>query len=281
MNNNLKGTNTLLMGPSGTGKTYALKTLVDWAAKHDKQVFVLFTESGLETLIGAWTDHGLEVPKNLHWHMIDSKPLSIDTLMNTADNVGKLSYESITKMTDPNRSKNNTYHAILSACSNFVDQRTGEAFGAIDSWDTSRIFVIDGLSQLSNAAMKMVIGSKPTASMPDYGVAQNNLINFIRLLTDGCRCHVVLIAHVNREKDEITGGVKLMVKTIGVALCSEIPTLFSDVIYTVREADKWYWDTANSMADVKTRNLPIGSKLPPDFATIYDKWESRAKATGA
>ena len=41
----LSGPKILLMGPSGTGKTYALGTIVDWAAANQKQVFVLFTEN--------------------------------------------------------------------------------------------------------------------------------------------------------------------------------------------------------------------------------------------
>ena len=66
-----------------------------------------------------------------------------------------------------------------------------------------------------------------------------------------------------------------MVASLGKAITSQIPQPFSDVILTVREGDKFYWDTANSLADVKTRNLPISSKLPANFGTIYDKWLTR------
>lgn len=43
----LMGPKILLEGPSGTGKTHALGTLVDWAAaqKPALPVFVLFTET--------------------------------------------------------------------------------------------------------------------------------------------------------------------------------------------------------------------------------------------
>lgn len=271
----LMGPKVMIEGPAGTGKTYALGTIVDWAEVHGKQVFILFTENGLETLLGYWKDRGKPVPDCLHWHVAMTKPVSITQLMDAADKVGKLSYESITKMVDARRSENNAFYKILTACSNFPDDRTGQKFGPVDSWGTDVIFGLDSLSETANAAMKMVIGSKPTASMPDYGVAQNNLMNFLRLCTQGCACTFAITAHVSREKDEITGGVKLMTKAIGSALANEIPQLFSDVIFTVREGGSFYWDTAAANVDVKTRNLPIAAKLKPDFGQIMDKWLSR------
>lgn len=275
----LTGVKELLEGPSGTGKTFALGTMVEWAARNNTQVFILFTEQGLETLLGFWADHGKPVPSNLHWKVMGSRPLSLKQITTAAENVGRLSYESITKMVDSERSANNEFHKILSACSDFVDDRTGEHFGAVDGWGTDRVFGIDGLTELSTAAMKMVIGSKPTASMPDYGVAQNNLMNFLRLLTQGCACHFVLLAHVSREKNEITGGVKLMTNAIGSAISGLIPPMFSDVIYASREGAKFTWDTASMEVDVKTRNLPIKAGITPDFGQIMDKWQARHKAT--
>jgi hypothetical protein len=270
------GPKIMLEGPAGTGKTYALGTLADWAEANGKEMFVLFTENGLESLLGYWTDRGLPVPKSLHWHSTITKPIALKSLMTAADNVGKLSYESITKMQDGNRGgANNAFHGILAACSDFPDDRTGQRFGSVDSWGVERVFAIDTLSELSNAAMKMVIGAKPTASMPDYGVAQNNLMNFLRLCTQGIACTFAITAHVSRETDEITGGVKLMTKSIGRALASEIPQLFSDVIYTVREGSNFYWDTAAANVDVKSRSLPIKAKQPPNFGAIMEKWKSR------
>ena len=272
----LPGPKVLLEGPSGTGKTYSLGTITDWAAANNKEVFALFTENGLETLLGYWTDAGKEVPPNLHWHVVNTRPLGLASLMKAADNVGKLSYESITKLTDPNRGgDNNAFYKILSACSDFPDDRTGKKYGAIDSWGTDKIFLIDSLSELANASMKMVIGNKPTAALPDYGVAQNNLMNFLRLITQGILPAVIMTAHVSRETDEITGGVKLMTKAIGRALANEIPQLFSDVIYTVREGTTFYFDTAAANVDVKTRNLPIAAKQQPNLGRIMDKWTSR------
>lgn len=274
----LTGPKELLMGPSGTGKTYALGTMVDWAAAQTppKECFVLFAEPGLEALTGYWTDKGKEIPANLHWHQALTKPLSLKQLIAGADTVGKISYEALTKMVDPNRGgDNNSFWKLLSACSDFPDDRTGKKFGSVDSWGVDKIFMIDSLSALSNSAMKMQIGSKPTASPSDYGVAQNNLMNFLRLCTQGTAFTFVLISHVDRIMDEVSQSTKLMVKSVGTAPSAEIPTLFSDVIYTVREGDKFYWDTAAYGVDTKTRALGYKSKIEPGFGQIMDLWVKR------
>ncbi len=95
------------------------------------------------------------------------------------------------------------------------------------------------------------------------------------MLCDNCKCHFVLIAHVERETDAVLGGVKIMVSALGSKLAPKIPPMFSDVILTVREGSKWMWDTGSALADVKTRNLVVGQGLPADFRPIIEKWKSR------
>lgn len=275
----LVGPKVCLMGLGGTGKTYALGTLVDWAALNGFEVAVLFTENGLETLLGYFRDHGKEPPANLFWHQQTTKPISLKALMTTADSVGKLSYEALAKSIDGNRGgENNAFWKILQSCSDFHDDRTGKSLGPIDAFGPKRIFVMDSLTETANAAMKMQIGSRPMASPGDYGVAQNNLMNFLRLCTQGMECPFVMTAHVDRELDGVTQATKIMIKAIGKALATEIPTLFSDVIYTTREADKFFWDTAAYGVDTKTRSLGYRSKIAPDFAQIFDVWKKRSGA---
>lgn len=266
----------MLMGPGGTGKTYSLGTAVDWAAANQMEVFALFTENSLETLLGYWKDRNLPVPPCLHYHQALTKPVSLAGLIDGADKVGKLSYEAVTKMQDPNRGgENNSFWKILKACSDFPDDRTGKTFGPIDKFGVDKIFILDSLTELANSCMKMVIGNKPTGSPSDYGVAQNNLMNFLRLVTQGTPCTFIMTAHVDRQIDEIAQTTKTMVKAIGKALAGDIPPLFSDVIYTVREADKFYWDTAAFGVDTKTRSLGYRSKIDPNFAQILDTWKKR------
>lgn len=275
----LAGPKILLEGPSGSGKTFALGTLVDWAARQSPphEVFVLFTENGLETLLGYWRDRKLAVPANLHWHVVRTPAIPLAALLEGAKKVGLLSYEALTKSVDPDRSTNNPWEKLLTVLTNFPDDRTGAKFGNIGTWPATRILVNDSLSETANACVRMVIGNKPTTSQPDYGVAQNNLLNWLRYMTQAFAGTFVITAHVQRQTNEITGVTQLMTKAIGKALADDIPTLFSETIYTVREGTNWYWDTAAANVDTKTRYLPIASKIKPDFAQIMDKWLERAK----
>lgn len=275
----LSGPKILLIGASGSGKTRSLGTMVDWAAKQSppRQARILFTENGLETLLGYWTDRGQKVPDNLAWHVVTSQAIPFAALMDAADKVGKLNYKAITELQDPNRGTNNPYYKIMHVLNDFVDDRTGAKLGNFGTWGPEIIFGIDSLSELAAACMKMVVGNKPTASPSDYGVAQNNLLNFLRFVTQGFAPTLVMTAHIQRQVDEVSGTMKLMTKAIGKAMGDDIPQLFSEVIGAVREGTNWYWDTANSSLDTKTRYLPIASKIAPDFSQIMDKWVKRGE----
>jgi len=270
-----QGFNVTLMGPSGTGKTHALGTLVDTGM----EVFVLFTESGVESLQGYYADRGRPIPDNLHYHVVRAPDSSFEDMITAATRINTQSLESLSKLMDPDRAKHNQFISILKALANFVDDRTGESFGSVATWPAGHVLAIDGLTGLGRASMAMVVGGKPVKSQPDWGIAQDQVEKLLRKLCDDCRCSFVLLAHVERETDAVLGGVKLMASTLGVKLAPKIPAMFSDVILTTRQGDKWSWDTANSMADLKTRNLPIKADLPPNFAAIVTKWYARAAAS--
>jgi hypothetical protein len=266
----LPGVNILLMGPSGTGKTHSIGTLVETGI----EVFYFAFEAGAESLRGYWLDRGKEVPANLHITTVKGPTASWSEMADSVGYVNRLAYDSLKKMTDPNRNKYTQFEQFLRTFNDVTDD-TGAKYGCIDTWDASRAIVIDGLTGLSDAAMKAVIGGKADRDQKDWGLAQNLLENFLRRICDNCPCHFILLAHVERETDQILGGVKLMVSTLGKALPPKLPAMFSDVILAVRTADVWTWDTASALADVKTRNLPISSKNQPDFKLIIDKWKSR------
>jgi hypothetical protein len=276
----LSGPKILLQGDSGSGKTYAIGTLVDWAAAQSppRECFILFTEPGLETLLGYWRDKGAAVPSNLHWHIVPTAALDLKSLMEAAQNVGKLTYEMLTKITDPSRGQNNPAYKILLALADFPDDRTGKKYGNIGSWGADKIFGIDSLSELANCYEKMVVGNKPVMAQNEYGVAQNNLLNFLRYVTGtGTPFTLVMTAHLQKQVNELTGGVTLMTKAIGKAISDDIPKLFSEVLYCYREGLEWYWDTSASNVVTKTRYLPIKSKIKPDLGFIMNKWLKRGE----
>ena len=272
----IQGTNTLLIGPTGVGKTASLATM----ALAGIELFVVFTESGLESLVGRFLDdppYGLgmkEVPENVHWHVLPQMPGSFETLAGGAKMVHTLSHATLLTMRDPDHLKHNQFIGFLNALTNFPDDRTGKTFGAVDSWGTGRCFGLDSLTGLNPIAMSLVIGGKPVKGPGDYGKAQDQLEKFIRLCT-GCRCHFAMLAHPEREVDQISGGVKLYPSLPGKALAPIIAPLFSDVVKVYREGLKFSWATDDGQMDLKARNLPIASGIPQDFRQIVEKWRSR------
>jgi AAA domain len=267
----LPGVNVLLEGPTGTGKTYSIGTAVDAGV----ETFFLSLEAGMESLIAYWTDRNLPVPPNLHWHRLSSIDGGFEWLADAAEKIGALTYESLTKMQDYTRAQNNQFEKLLRVLCNFTDQRTGKEYGPVDKWGPDKLIVIDGLTGFGTFAMQMQVGKKPVSSPSDYMVAQGQVERALRMLCEGCQCHFILIAHVEREIDQIMGGSKVTVATLGKALPPKIPPMFSDVILAVRNGTEFLWSTANSLVDLKTRNLPLSEKIPPDFQAIFSKWRSR------
>jgi hypothetical protein len=269
----LAGFNVLLEGDAGTGKTYSIGTLVDTGIN----VSYLALESGIESLFGYWSDRGKPIPPNLSWHVLKSPEASIDQLIENATKVNTYSFEALTKMSDPSRNKYNQFISLLQVLNGFVDQRTGQNLGAVNKWTSDRCLVIDPLTGINRAAMDLVVGGKPVKAMNEWGIAQDQVEKVLRLLTSDCLCHFILIAHIEKEIDQIQGGTKITVSTLGKALAPKIPPMFSDVILSYREGREFFWSTANPSVALKTRNLPIADKIPPSFGQIVDKWTTRSK----
>lgn len=270
----MNGVNELIMGPTGVGKTRSLATLVNAGI----EVFYIGMENGIESLIGVWADEGKPIPPNLHWANAMGSAASFEEQLFSAKQANLLSLEGLAKMVDPNKSKYDQMQRVLKLLSNFVDERTGQSFGPVDKWSTSRALAIDGLTGLGVAAMSNIIGGKPVKSMSDWGTAQTFIMNLLRALCDNCPCHFILISHVEREVDQVLGGVKIMPSTLGKSIAGLIAPMFSDVILAEKQGDKLSWNTASTQADLKARNLPVRAGMPQDFGPIIQTWQRRMVA---
>lgn len=267
----LPGVNVLLMGPTGTGKTHSIGTLVD--VPGITVVYMAF-ESGTESLLGYYADRGLPIPANLHICTVKAAAATWDNMAESVKNVNQMSYEMLKKTTDGARSKYNQLEQFLRNFSNVVTD-AGVKLGPIDGWGPNMALVVDGLTGLGDAAKKAVVGGKFDMDQKDWGLAQNMVEGTIRRLCDNCRCHFVLLAHIEREPDPLGGTSKITVSAPGAKLAPKIPAMFSDVALTVRLGKEFWWDTANPLADLKIRNLPLDAKIIPTFKQIITKWQGR------
>lgn len=257
----LPGFNVLLLGGTGTGKTYSLRTLIDAGITP----FIIFTEPGMEVLG--------DIPKEkLHWHYIPPASPSWGAMLDSAKKINTMSYEALAKLSGINKQEYSQFFEVITTLGNFKCDRTGETFGDVTTWGTDRAIVIDSLSGLGIMAMDLVVGSKPTKSMSDWMVAMDAVERLVNKICVDTRCHFILLAHLERETNEVTGGVQLMVSTLGRKLAPKLPRYFSDVIHAVRDGAQWWWSTATFNVDLKTRNLPISEKIPPTFLTIATSW---------
>lgn len=265
----LKGFRVLLEGPTGTGKTHSIGTLVETGI----EVFYLAFESGTESLLGYFTDAKKEVPKNLHICTVRAAQAGWTEMADAARLVNVLSYQALTKSVDANRAKYDQFEKFLRAFNEVTDD-LGNKYGCIDGWGSDKALVMDGMTGLGVAAMKACIGGQVDRDQKDWGLAQNLIENFLRKITDDLACHIVLLGHVERETDGL-GQSKITISTLGKALAPKIPPMFSDVILATRLGREFFWDTENAACDLKSRNLPIAAKNPPSFGPILAKWRSR------
>ena len=258
------GLNILLLGESGSGKTYSLRTLIDAGL----QLFVVQTEPGGTVLEDLPED-------KYHRHYIAPATASWDAMADSAKKINTLSMKALAQMDGINKREYSQWIEVITTLGNFKCDRCGTEFGDVSTWDSDRVLVIDSLSGLNIMAMDLVVGSKPTKSMADWGIAMDNLGRLINKLVTDTRCHLVLTAHLEPERDEVTGRVVNMPSTLGKKLAPQLPRFFDNCINTIREGSSFKWSTATANTALKARDLPIDDNLAPSFERIITNWREK------
>jgi hypothetical protein len=249
-------TNVILMGPIGTGKTTSLKTIV----RAERRLAVLATEPGIENI--------LEHSDQCHWCYIPPATEDWSAFHRGLVQVGSLTTEALMGLKSADKRAYQQMIQVSLACTNFRCDICHKELGPVDAFPPDVVFAIDGLSGLSKMSMDLVIGSKPVASIAEWGLAMGNLERFLTRCCADTKCSFVLISHVEREYDEVSGGTKIMVSTLGRKLAPRIPRFFDEVLLCRRDRDKFYWSSIDNSADLKVRRLPFSDSITPDFAPL-------------
>jgi hypothetical protein len=257
------GSKTLLIGASGAGKTTAIGSL----AKTGLETFCIFTDPNYHVL------GQLSCKDGMHKAYLPPADMTFDALYDAADKVSKLTVEALCAQKSADKGNYTQFLKLITLCRNYKCDVCAKEFGAIDSWGTDRAFVLDGLSGLSIMSRDLTVGSKPAMHPGEWGIAQNNVEKFVQKCATGLKAHFVLIAHLEKEIDEVAGTSKLMASTLGRKLAPKLPWMFSDVILATREGAKFGWSTDMSGVDVKPTNLPRGSNLEPSFVPLIKRWK--------
>jgi hypothetical protein len=256
----IPGPKIILIGDSGTGKTHALRTLIDAGLTP----FIIFTEPGMEVLG--------DILDKCHWRYVGSVSPSWTGLEAILKNINILDFEGLTKLRDSNKTQYTGLFDVVHQCNHFVDQH-GQDWGDVMNFGTDKVLCLDSFTGLGDLGRQLMVGNKPLMAPGEYQVVQNSLKFIYEKLVKECHCPIVMTAHIAREQDELTGGTTLMVKTIGKALAPEVPIYWSDVVQTKRTGSKFTWDTAGTNITVKARNLPFATGQLPSFVPLFEGWK--------
>lgn len=259
----IPGFNVLLLGETGTGKTYSIRTLVPSKITP----FIIFTEPGIRTIA--------DVPcPDLHYkYIVPAKP-SFASMQTSAKQLNDaFDLEALTKLKNWSKKEFTQWLDIFSVLSSFTCDRCGQSFGSVDDWQTDRALVIDSLSGLSTMAMDLAAGSKPVKSPADWGASMSQIENLIMRLTGATQCHFILTGHLERERDEVSGAVQLMASTLGQKLAPKLPRNFDEVVMAKKDKEgKFSWSTLEPNVALKGRNLTIAAGQQPSFLLVTKSW---------
>lgn len=276
----LQAPSILLMGAAGAGKSSSIATLI----KAGIEVFAIMTEpNGADSVIDALKRLNLPIEK-FHWRSITPVPAGWKSLRTMATSIKMLTYEALSGIKSGiEKPAMNQIEELLNHVENFVDERTGQSYGDVTTWDDTRAFAVDSLSGINLMSWLMTVGYKPAAHQGEWGVAMNFEEQLILKMTSDCYCYFLLTAHIDRESDEITGGSRIMAAALGRKLAPKISRFFSEVILARRGGGStpFTWSTADANADLKNRALPVGDNLQPDFAPIVAAHNRRKKEIAA
>lgn len=263
------GVKLLVLGESGSGKTFLMHTLVEAGL----EVFHIGLEPARQTVAKA-IHAAIPTSKADYtkYHYIDLPALVTDfkTMVDTSTKLNTLSFKTICDLEGLNRDKTRQFIKLLELLANV--KLNDVSYGAVDSWDSSRVLVIDSLSALNIMAKSLIVGSNPAMSPSQWNMAQDTIRNLLNKLCFSCNCHVIVLGHLEPEKDEVSGKIVNMPSTLGKKLAPELGRYFDEVIVVKKQGDKHQISTKESNTSTKVRLFPTSDALPPTLVPLIAEW---------
>lgn len=264
------GAKVLVIGGTGQGKTYSLRTLRAAGIR----CFVIFTENGMNTLRD--TD-----PEWVDWHYIPPSMPDLGAAINMARQINTLDRKQLANYQDPFRSQHNQYIEVLQTLASLKGDRTGKTYGMADKLGQDWCIATDSLSGSAIMSMELVGGDKPIFDQGEWGIAMGRVEKQVQITCFSLKCHAIVNAHEEREVDEISGSTKIMVSVPGRKLAPKIPRFFDDVLYAYRKDQEWLWSTNYpGVADLKSRHLGIFNSMKQDYGPLIAAWKKGQEAAG-
>lgn len=270
------GMKVINFGPTGVGKTHALSTIPP-----EYKVRIVFLEPGMDTLGRAFANRipPARVPPHIAWQYIKMQEANLEAFSKMTTMINQYDLETIAKLPVNMMGKEASpaFSRMLGALSNFTDDRTGQSFGRCEDWGNDTVLVIETLSALTDAMNRLQVGLKPVKSMADWQIIQNHLERLLNMLAQ-LNCHVILTGHWEKELNEVSGGMEIMLSTAGKKLAPKIPRFWSDCFLSRRVGAEYYWSTITAGADLKTRHLALADNIQPNYGTMLSTWKRFAEA---
>lgn len=263
------GPNVCLLGLPGAGKTFSLGS----AAEAGLEVFVIFTDPGRESLLESiqgkpWAD-------KVHWATVKAAAPGLSSLKSLFKEINTKDQSALQKQSSIGGKDYRQMLDLVELLANFVDQN-GQEFGDVTTWGNDRMLAIDGLSALNDMSMDLVVGGKPIKSVSDWGMAMDAQMRLIKQLINDTTCWFTLLAHIELNKDEVSGKIEKMPSLLGNKNSASFGKFFSDFVLCEDKGGRYTWSTQAANMQLKTRNLKGAAKeLPPSFVPMVEKWASR------
>ncbi len=274
--------NVFLIGPTGTGKTTALRTIV----RAGLELHVQFTEPHMSMVLAPhleWEKElglpPLDVSK-VHYSYIPPTSVDNNVLMEAYELQRTWPWEQLKKQTDdPMKAHYVSFQRMAaSLLVNWHCDQCSVDFGPVTSWGHERALVVDGLSGVNDMAEQHIGGGAMARSQSQMGAMMDTELNlFGKKLPMDTNCLYVLIGHLRRIYSDMSQGMTKLPHALGKANAADWPRLFQDSILAVRVGNEFMWSTSDSEFDCAARNLPIAPNLAPDFQPLLRTWYAQTQ----